>query len=136
MKKWEDYSKEEQTNNLIHWFHYYGGMIYTFKELEDFEKLAKTRQDDIFNYIVTSYIVMNTIQSNVLLMSMRQNKVENLFKASITKEVLKEEHLQFYEEVRDIIVKEIIKEDTTEKKREEKNTQLIKGSKPNKNTVE
>ena len=110
IKKWEDYSKEEQTNYLTHWFHYYGNMMYNFQELEDFRKLASTRQDDIFNHIVTEFLFRNTIQSGMLLTSMRKNKTEELFKTNLTKEKVLEvnqEGVVEYEKIRDIVVSEI-----------------------------
>ena len=127
MKKWEDYSKQEQTNYLVYWFHQYGNMIYTFEELENFQKLAETRQDDIFNHIVTSLICMNTIKSGLLLTSMRENKVDELFEKSITKKIIEDEDLNDYEAIRDIVVKEIIQENTTEKNEDNEEKSSNKG---------
>ena len=127
MKKWEDYSKQEQTNYLVYWFHQYGNMIYTFEELENFQKLAETRQDDIFNHIVTSFICMNTIKSGLLLTSMRENKVDELFEKSITKKIIEDEDLNDYEAIRDIVVKEIIQENTTEKNEDNEEKSSNKG---------
>ena len=107
VKKWEDYSKEEQTNYLTHWFHYYGNMMYNFQELEDFRELAKTRQDDIFNHIVTEFLFQNTIQSGMLLTCMRDNKIEELFQTNLTREKVLEvnkDGLSDYEKIRDIVV--------------------------------
>ena len=109
-KKWEDYNKEEQTNYLVYWFNYYGNLIYNFEELEDFTKLAKTRQDDIFDHIITRSIYENTIQSGMLLTCMRNNKVEELFKTNLTREKIKEappEVLSEYEGIREEIICEI-----------------------------
>jgi hypothetical protein len=111
MKKWEEYSKKEQTNYLTYWFHHYGNILYTLQELEDFGKLASTRQDDIFNHIVTEFIFKDTIQSGMLLAYMRENKIEELFEMSLTKEKVEEvnkEGISEYNEIRDVIVKEII----------------------------
>lgn len=109
-KKWEDYNKEEQTNYLVYWFNYYGNLIYNFEELEDFTKLAKTRQDDIFDHIITRSIYENTIQSGMLLTCMRNNKVEELFKTNLTREKIKEappEVRSEYEGIREEIIHEI-----------------------------
>ena len=110
-KKWEEYTKEEQTNYLTHWFHYYGNMIYNFQELEDFRKLAETRQDDIFDHIVTELLFNNTIQSGMLLKCMRENKLEELFETSLNKEkvmkIFVEDALPEYEKLRDEVTQEI-----------------------------
>ena len=82
-KKWEEYTPQEKTDLLKHWFYYYGGTLVTFQEIEDFETLALTRQDDIFNYIMSSLITQKTIQSNLLVFCMRENKVEELFEHTI-----------------------------------------------------
>ena len=107
IKKWEEYTKEEQTNYLTYWFHYYGNMMYNFQELEDFRKLASTRQDEIFDHIVTEFIFRDTIQSGTLLLSMRKNKVEELFKTNLDRGKIKEEGLSEYEKIRYMIVAEI-----------------------------
>ena len=83
-KTWEDFSLEEKQSLLNHWFYYYGGAIMTLKEMDDFRKLASQRADDIFSHIVTNYVFNHTIQSNLLLNTMRAGKVDELFALSIT----------------------------------------------------
>ncbi len=109
-KKWEDFTSEEKTNLLNHWFHYYGGVLMTLKDIELFDELSKIKQDAIFNHIVTLYIYKKTIQSNMLISFMRENKLADLFSANLVRPMLSnEEALEFYEEVRDIISNEIYK---------------------------
>ncbi len=103
---WEDYTSEEKTTLLTHWFYYYGGTLMTLKDMEDFRKLVAERQDDIFDHIVTSYAKYCTIQSNRLVYAMRDNAVDNLFSSSLDEETMKE--LDEKEGVRRIISSEII----------------------------
>ena len=108
-KKWEDFTSEEKTNLLNHWFHYYGGVLMTLKDIELFDELSKIKQDAIFNHIVTLYIYKKTIQSNMLISFMRENKLADLFSANLVRPMLSNKALEFYEEVRDIISNEIYK---------------------------
>ncbi len=107
-KDWEDYTDEEKSTLLNHWFYYYGGTFITLKEMEDFRKLASERQDDIFDHIVTSYIFKNTIQSNMLIACMRSNKVDGLFEVSLTEDKLDDEDVDFYRNVRRTISNELL----------------------------
>lgn len=124
IKKWEEYTKEEQTGYLIHWFCYYGNMIFNLQELEDFKKLAETRQDDIFNHIVTIFICKDTIQSGMLFSYMKEDKIDELFAVSLTKEKIPEtekDDLSAYEDIRNIITTELTKFD---QKDDEKSTTI------------
>ena len=108
-KKWEEFSSEEKTSILNHWFLYYGGLIVTLEEVENFRKLAETKQDDIFNFITTSFLFQNTIQSNVLVLSMRQNKVDELFNVTLKIDEVEDEQARAQiEKARSFIVKEMV----------------------------
>lgn len=107
-KTWEEYTSEEKTTLLNHWFYYYGGIIMTLKDIEEFRKLSASRQDDIFNHIVTSFIFQNTIKSNLLLTCLREEKIDELFTHSLTRELFTDERLNKYEEARRIISEEIL----------------------------
>ena len=107
-KDWEDYTKEEQTTLLNHWFYYYGGIIMTLKDIEDFRLLSATRQDEIFNHIVTNYIFRHTIQSNLLVACMRENKVDELFNHSLKREDLKPGKEEAFNDIRKMLSSELI----------------------------
>lgn len=115
---WEALSQEEKQGYLAFWFNYYGSELYTLKEYEDFLKIAKSKADEIYAYICTSFLFANTIQSTILLKAMRENKVDDLFKANITEDKIKDfkiddsektELLSDLEEVRTMIIGEIVK---------------------------
>ncbi len=107
-KKWNEYSGEEKSNILNFWFYYYGGVLVTLEEIEKFRQLAMTRQDEIFNYIVTSFLFHNTIQTNVLVAAMRQDKTEELFKCLLDEKQLDDELRIRVEATKDCLIKEIV----------------------------
>ena len=80
----------------------------TLEDMEQFRKLSATRQDDIFDHIITIYIFLKTIQSNTLVISLRNKKVDELFSHSLKRDMVKESILEQYEEVRRMISTEII----------------------------
>ena len=98
-KTWYELSEDEKTTLLIFWFRYYGGMVFTMDEYDQFIKLAQRRQDDIFAHIVTRAITEDTMQSNVLLQQMRNRKVEDLFKTSYKRSKLPEDLMNYFDYV-------------------------------------
>lgn len=107
-KKWEEYTPQEKTDLLNHWFYYYGGTLISFQEIEDFRTLALTRQDDIFDFIMTSLITSNTIQSNLLVYCMRQNKVDELFEHVVKFSSLPADEQQKLSSIKQRITDEIV----------------------------
>ena len=107
-KTWEEYSNEEKTTLLNHWVYYYGGIIMTLKDIEEFRLLSSTRQDELFNHIVTNYIFRNTIQSNMLLFFLREGKINELLNASVSINDFSPERRSVYEEVRNMIANELL----------------------------
>lgn len=108
-KLWEEYSLEDKADILNFWFYYYGGVIVTLDEIEKFRELAKERPDDIFNYIVTSSFVQNTIQTNVLVACMRQDKLDELFATVINYEKLEENEKEYFRGLRKDLITAIVK---------------------------
>lgn len=109
-KKWEELSSQTKLDLLRHWFTYYGGLIITFDEIEKFDKLAQTYPDEIFDSIVTSYLATenHTIQSNLLIMSMRRGLVAELFKSIIRYKSLSDEEKEKFDPVRCMLVDELV----------------------------
>ncbi|MDO4283310.1 MAG: hypothetical protein Q4D02_06685 [Clostridia bacterium] len=82
---------------LIHWWHYYGSMIYTLQELEDFRKLiAEKGEEKILEVAVASFICDDG-KNTMLLICMRENRVDELL-ATLPKieEMSKEAREQYY----------------------------------------
>ena len=107
-KKWEELPSQTKIDLLNHWFVYYGGLLIAFDEIEKFNRLAETHPDEIFDTIVTSFLARNTIQSNVLIMSMRRGLVAELFKRVIKYKTLSEEEKVKFDSVRCMLVDELI----------------------------
>ena len=107
-KLWEDFTKSEQTILLNHWVYYYGGIVMTLKDLEDFNTLSETRQDDIFNHIVTCFIYKRSIQSSMLIMCLRDNKIEDLFNTSLSIDNIEDSKKDLYYKARRIISNELL----------------------------
>ena len=107
-KKWEEFTEEEKTSLLNHWFYYYGGTIMTLKDIENFRKISGTKQDEIFNHIVTLYIYKRTIQSNLLVACLREQKTDELFAQSLKLEDVLEGKEQAFEDIRKMITNEIL----------------------------
>ena len=96
-KTWYELSEDEKTTLLTFWFRYYGGMMFTMDEYDQFHRLAQRRQDDIFAHIVTSLGLYDTIQSTSLLEHMRANQVEALFRSSVKRSKLPEDEKNYYD---------------------------------------
>ena len=77
IKKWNEYTNEEKSCLLLHWWHYYGKLLYTFAELEQFEALVRENPDRIFHIAVMSYYF--NFGSQILLESMRRKQLDGLF---------------------------------------------------------
>ena len=55
LKKWEEYTNEEKTEILMHWYHYYGKTMYTLENMEYFKKVSTENADKIMHIITTGY---------------------------------------------------------------------------------
>lgn len=78
-KIWEDYTHEEKSDLLQHWWYYYGKMIITLAEWEEFNKLVKDNTDKVFDVAVINYVY--GVSSQPLICAMRENKVKELFES-------------------------------------------------------
>lgn len=64
---------------LLHWWHYYGRCMYTLAELEKFEEIIdQYGPNKVFEVVVASYICDDG-SPTVLLLSLRNHRVEDLF---------------------------------------------------------
>lgn len=115
---WEELSQEDKQRYLVFWFNYYGSLLYSLEEYNCFLKIIRSKADDIFAHICTSFICDNTIQSTVLLRAMREQKLDDLLKTNITEEKINNYDMSekakikfgsYYREVREMIIGEIVK---------------------------
>ncbi len=72
-------SEIEKKNLLMHWFHYYGKMVYTLGEMERYGELLESNLCDVENTAVVSYL--NNEGPTVLLLSIRSKKEAELFES-------------------------------------------------------
>lgn len=78
LKKFSEYSKEEQKNLLLHWWFYYGKSVFSLDELECFEKIIDDDAQHAFDMAVVAFI--NNNDSSILLSTMRAQRFEELEK--------------------------------------------------------
>lgn len=76
LKRWNEYSLDEKTKLLLHWWHYFGKSIYTWGEFETFKSLVEEKSDEIFNFATIAYLAGES--SRVLLEAMRRNEVDKV----------------------------------------------------------
>lgn len=66
---------------LLHWWHYYGKCIYTLAEIEEFEKIIDDYGvEKVLDAAISSYVCGDS-SPTIVLMSIRNNKVKELFDA-------------------------------------------------------
>lgn len=76
IKTWKEYTPKEQSELLQHWWYYYGKMMITLAEWEQFNHLVEKDSSKVLAIAVASYI--HGIGSQPLVMAMRENKVDEL----------------------------------------------------------
>jgi len=101
-KVWNEYSKEDQNNLLQHWWYYYGKIIFTMEEWDQFNKLIERDSNEIFELAVVSYI--NGLSSQPLIYAMRRNEVNELM---LRMRKLKTD--KFYEEAKKEFINILVK---------------------------
>ena len=106
IKKWNEYTNEEKSCLLLHWWHYYGKLLYSFAELEQFESLFRENPDRIFHIAVMSYYY--GFGSQILLLSMRSGKLDELFLTIPDYENTDEEFKKFIDGIESSFVEEIV----------------------------
>lgn len=108
-KTWDSLTPAEKTTLLDHWFYYYGGVILTLKDMEDFRKLSESRQDDIFHHILTNLLYRNTIKTNLFVACMREGKLDELFSHSLSFDDIVEYQMEnVYEELKQFLFDELL----------------------------
>lgn len=89
---------------LIHWWHYYGKVIYTFAELEEFEKVIdEYGADKVLDVAVASYVCRDG-SPTIMLKSIRKGTVKKLFESLPDISKMEKKEKEQYETVRDKFV--------------------------------
>lgn len=77
VKSWNEYTKEEKIILMRHWWHYYGKMVFTLAEYEQFNELLESKCDLIYAIAVLGYT--NNISSQTLINAMRNDELPQFF---------------------------------------------------------
>ena len=89
---------------LIHWWHYYGKVIYTLAELEEFEKVIdEYGADKVLDVAVASYVCGDG-SPTIMLASIRKGTVKKLFESLPDISKMGKKEKEQYEIVRDKFV--------------------------------
>ncbi len=89
---------------LIHWWHHYGKCIYTFEELEKFEKVIdEYGADRVIDVAIASYVCGDG-SPTIMLTSIRKGAVKELFESLPDISKMEEKEKEQYEAVRDEFV--------------------------------
>ncbi|MFR2570515.1 MAG: hypothetical protein ACLS90_02240 [Clostridia bacterium] len=92
---------------LMHWWHYYGKVIYTLDELEKFEKIIDDYGvDKVLDAAVASY-VLGDGSPTVILMSIRVGTIKKLFESLPDVSKMGKEERKRYQKVREEFVRVI-----------------------------
>lgn len=76
-KKFSEYSQNEKEELLMHWWFYYGKMLVTSAESEEFNELVKKDSDLIKDAAMVAYILGESSQG--IINAMRTNNLDNYF---------------------------------------------------------
>lgn len=76
IKDFDDYTKDEQTALLLHWWYYYGKIIFTLEEIENFKKMIEKDSRQILALATLGYY--HGITNQPIIAAMRQNKMDEL----------------------------------------------------------
>ena len=109
-KKWEEYTIEEKKDLLIYWFPHFCGRPISTVDSNQFKALANERPDQLFDHIVTNYVYNTSMQSDLLLFYMRDNRVDQILSHSIEPEKLSMDSKESYYRIRDYVVGQIASE--------------------------
>ncbi|MBE6160336.1 MAG: hypothetical protein E7157_04755 [Lactobacillales bacterium] len=104
IKNWNEYSSEEKNILLQHWWHYYGKILYTLDECEQFDSLLEKDIDKIFIAAIGSFII--GLSSQPLIDSMRRNNIDELLSA--LPEMKKLEDNEMYHKVEVSLITQLV----------------------------
>ncbi len=105
VKKFSEYSVDEKTQFLLHWFHYYGQGFVNLDELEKFHELVENNPDGVYCAAVAAYIT--GVSTKHLLDAIRAGKTET-FLDNMTALTKKEKFRDMLDEVENDFVEEVV----------------------------
>lgn len=106
IKEWNEYTGDEKSSLLTHWFHYYGKLLYTLDELEKFQDLTKKDSNKMFSAAVACYISGGN--SSLLLTGLRQDGEKFIDVAGNRGGDLRDKNEEEYEAIASSFIEEIV----------------------------
>ena len=106
IKEWNEYTEDEKSSLLTHWFHYYGKLVYTLDELEKFQDLTKKDSNKMFSAAVACYISGGN--SSLLLTGLRQDGEKFIDVAGNRGGDLRDKNEEEYEAIASSFIEEIV----------------------------
>ena len=107
IKEWKEYTDEEKKELLNHWWHYYGKVLYTFDEWEQFNELIDKNSNKIMELAVAGFICNITTQP--LIAAMRKNQVDELLSTLPNLNEIKDEKFkEEYEKIKNIVIRHLV----------------------------
>ena len=103
----------EEINNidmeelLLHWWHYYGRLWYTFEEIEKFREIIKEKGAEKVLEVAVASVICQDGKNTALLMSIRENKLDELFAALPNIDEMSPESKEMYQKVKSKFLDEI-----------------------------
>ena len=92
---------------LMHWWHYYGKLLYSLAEFEEFEDIIdEYGVEKVLEVAVASYIC-NDGSPTIMLASIRQNTVKELFESLPDISTWDEKDKEKYKAIRDEFIKNL-----------------------------
>lgn len=107
LKKFNEYTPAEQKRLLLHWWQYYGKLIYTPDELDLFSHMIDENSEQVMDLAVVSYI--NELSNQPIIMAMRNNCLEELKKTLPSVEKLNDELKVLYEQEKNNLIAKLVK---------------------------
>lgn len=104
-KKFDLYSEEDRETLLMHWWYYYGKLMITLAEMEEFNKMVKEDSMLMKDVAITAYLLGYSSQG--LIKAMRTGDLDN-FLEGIKLFTKTSEYKQVEDELEQVFLKEIV----------------------------
>ncbi|MGE5456290.1 MAG: hypothetical protein ACM3O4_04220 [Ignavibacteriales bacterium] len=107
LKQFKDYTPSEKKEILLHWWHYFGKVIYTFEEMQKFSEMIDSNSDEVMMMAVIGYV--NKVTNQPIIMAMRENKLDQLRESLPTLEKQNDEFRASYYQIEQRLIEQLVK---------------------------
>ena len=105
--KWEEIPSNLKIILMYHWFNCYSSIEYTEKDVLEYEKIAQTNYDKLFDLIVSLAITTKNLDSRVIIECIRAKKVDELLENTLDRSLFKGSARKNYENIRVAVLSEL-----------------------------